>query len=319
MPTVRIIDRFRDIADLGRQFGWDLGFRQLDAGEHSIPAQVVVGEHLTFVSMRFNRTFHQLGIPPSGMVTFGVPIVGMRDWFGRTCRDSSILPFNHPGGIDGVSEQGFEAFTISICEEFLHELSGNYQIPVPDFIITPRTDTIIGDSWSTRDFRAAASRIINDKRKQLDQESENELAFTLLSAAISGLRTVDKSMLVTRSRATQKALEYINDSREDVVTVRDICEKCGIASRTLNRAFRERFGIGPKSYLKHQRLSATRSELIASPPETLIADVANRWGFWHIGQFAKDYKALFDELPSETLKAEVFPRGPILGGQCRTR
>jgi len=30
-----------------------------------------------------------------------------------------------------------------------------------------------------------------------------------------------------------------------------------------------------------------------------IADVANKWGFWHLGQFAKDYRSWFGELPSE--------------------
>lgn len=84
MPTARISESFRDIADLGRRFGWDLGFRQLDAGEHSIPAQVVVGEHLSLINIRFNRSFHQLGSPPRGTVTFGVPVAGMRDWFGHS-------------------------------------------------------------------------------------------------------------------------------------------------------------------------------------------------------------------------------------------
>ena len=33
-----------------------------------------------------------------------------------------------------------------------------------------------------------------------------------------------------------------------------------------------------------------------------IRDIANRYGFWHMGQFAADYKKLFGELPSKTLK-----------------
>jgi transcriptional regulator GlxA family with amidase domain len=28
-------------------------------------------------------------------------------------------------------------------------------------------------------------------------------------------------------------------------------------------------------------------------------DVANAWGFWHMGQFARNYKRQFGELPSE--------------------
>ena len=35
--------------------------------------------------------------------------------------------------------------------------------------------------------------------------------------------------------------------------------------------------------------------------DTKILNIANDWGFWHMGQFAADYKSLFGELPSETL------------------
>ena len=32
-----------------------------------------------------------------------------------------------------------------------------------------------------------------------------------------------------------------------------------------------------------------------------IQDIASHWGFWHLGQFAQDYRHLFGELPSDTL------------------
>lgn len=34
------------------------------------------------------------------------------------------------------------------------------------------------------------------------------------------------------------------------------------------------------------------------------ADVANNWGFWHMGRFAADYRKFFGELPSETLQKQ---------------
>jgi AraC family transcriptional regulator, ethanolamine operon transcriptional activator len=37
-----------------------------------------------------------------------------------------------------------------------------------------------------------------------------------------------------------------------------------------------------------------------------IGDIANTWGFWHMGQFAADYRRQFGELPSETL-AHALP------------
>ncbi len=86
------------------------------------------------------------------------------------------------------------------------------------------------------------------------------------------------------------------------MTVRAICSHTGIAMRTLNRAFRERFGIGTKAYLVRHRLSGVRADLLSAEPGVLVADVANRWGFWHMGQFARDYVKTYGELPSETLR-----------------
>jgi AraC family ethanolamine operon transcriptional activator len=76
----------------------------------------------------------------------------------------------------------------------------------------------------------------------------------------------------------------------------------GASERTLRRGFRERFGVSPKAYLLAQRLIDVRRTLrTADPDATLVADVANRFGFWHMGQFAADYRKHFGELPSQTL------------------
>jgi len=33
-----------------------------------------------------------------------------------------------------------------------------------------------------------------------------------------------------------------------------------------------------------------------------VAEVAMHWSFWHLGRFSSSYRALFKELPSDTLK-----------------
>ncbi|MEO1130540.1 MAG: helix-turn-helix domain-containing protein, partial [Planctomycetota bacterium] len=38
-----------------------------------------------------------------------------------------------------------------------------------------------------------------------------------------------------------------------------------------------------------------------------IADVAGAHGFWHMGQFAADYRRMFGERPSETVATAPTP------------
>jgi AraC family ethanolamine operon transcriptional activator len=59
--------------------------------------------------------------------------------------------------------------------------------------------------------------------------------------------------------------------------------------------------MSPVTYLRALRLNGVRRELKRGGDEA-VADRAARWGFWHQSRFAADYKHLFGELPSETLR-----------------
>jgi AraC family ethanolamine operon transcriptional activator len=69
---------------------------------------------------------------------------------------------------------------------------------------------------------------------------------------------------------------------------------------TLVDTFHEHFGTTPKAYLRAVRLNQVRKGLMNAAPESRIADVANEWSFWHMGEFAANYNRLFGELPSAT-------------------
>jgi AraC family ethanolamine operon transcriptional activator len=55
------------------------------------------------------------------------------------------------------------------------------------------------------------------------------------------------------------------------------------------------------AYFQTRRLNAVRQELkAASAGTTTVREIAQRWGFWHTGEFASAYRRLFGELPSHT-------------------
>jgi AraC-like DNA-binding protein len=250
--------------------------------------------------MRFVRRYHQKGLPPHGKLTFGIPVAGLRSWLGHRYRLPGVLPFNLPGGIDGISESGFEAFTLSLGENFLDEIATSFQIPMQGRFQRPTTQSMIEPDEHASRLRGLLFRLASRPDRIVDPETEEEVVSTLLHAGLSEPETRDRSNPKARSRAVRVALDHMADHADEAVSLRDICKENGVALRTLNRAFNERFGIGPKAYLKRRRLSAVRDELQHAPPELSITSIANRWGFWHMGQFARDYRQLFGELPSAT-------------------
>ena len=64
--------------------------------------------------------------------------------------------------------------------------------------------------------------------------------------------------------------------------------------------FEKIVGISPTSYLKMIRLNAVKRMLAKG--NVSVSQAAAHWGFWHLSQFATDYKKAFGMLPSEMLK-----------------
>lgn len=93
----------------------------------------------------------------------------------------------------------------------------------------------------------------------------------------------------------------MEESADENLPISIFCETAAVSERTLNRAFNERFDIGPKAYLLRYRLSRMRRDLLDVDGQETVSDIANRWGFWHIGQLAREYQRQFGELPSATL------------------
>jgi AraC-like DNA-binding protein len=60
--------------------------------------------------------------------------------------------------------------------------------------------------------------------------------------------------------------------------------------------------MAPKRYLLLRRMHLARRALReAAPDTTTVTDIATRFGFWQLGRFSIDYRALFGEAPSVTL------------------
>jgi AraC family ethanolamine operon transcriptional activator len=97
--------------------------------------------------------------------------------------------------------------------------------------------------------------------------------------------------------------EYVLEHRGEPVTISDMCRQFGVSRRTLQNAFQNVVGMRPVQFLRAVRLNEVRRILRhRSPRIGSVHDAAARCGFWHLSQFARDYKKLFGDLPSESLR-----------------
>ena len=108
----------------------------------------------------------------------------------------------------------------------------------------------------------------------------------------------------SRRRKLVKRAEVIMRDRLDLpITLTDLCQELKTSQRSLYYAFSEYFGLPPMQYLKILRLHGVRRALKSANPQTSkVTKIAGLYGFWHMGQFSTDYKIMFGESPSNTLK-----------------
>ena len=301
--------RAADIDDfVERLRGYQLEFMQIDRGPFGAESiQTQVGGVLLSAA-HYRRALVQSGEPPPGTVTFAVRTFATPAlWQGRDFGRHDLL-VGKPGiEIDLISRPDYGVATASFPLELVKEAAERFGWPG---IAHAPTSLLVGLKHDGADMlRASLDTLLCeavarpfDKRAGTWAVSKQEdLLHALLQCLLDPLRLTQPGSNGERARVLKAALTAINDRPEDVLTVGDLCRIARTSERTLHYAFTERFGLPPAHYMKAHRLNRARNDLCREhEPLMKIADVANKWGFWHLGQFAKDYRSWFRELPSDT-------------------
>lgn len=97
------------------------------------------------------------------------------------------------------------------------------------------------------------------------------------------------------------AEQHLRGHARGAPTLGELAQAAGVSVRTLNAAFRTHRQCTPMQALREARLGGVRAELLVAAPGTRVRDVAEAWGYAHLGLFAAAYKRRFGESPSATL------------------
>lgn len=139
-------------------------------------------------------------------------------------------------------------------------------------------------------------------REALTQQLLDDCLYILDNACVR----LDPGGLQRRSEERvimQRVAQWAADVPEETLNLLELSQVAGVSLRQLQSAFKAFTGMAPSQWLRLRRLNSAHRELLSrGPSETTVAEVAMHWSFWHLGRFSSSYRALFRELPSETLK-----------------
>ena len=287
-------------------------WQQLDRGRFEAQILRVASASAKIERIAFNRRFAQRGSSPLGRLTLGWigESVGRINWCRQHVSTEDLLLFSPGGEYEAVSKPGFRGSKMSYSEEHLEKIAADFEISLN---LGPYREGGIAlkiDPAATQDLRRRLRQLEDVVTKCLGaaggrwirQEVEIEIPVRLLRLLATDPPRTSLRVDGFKARAARMARDYIDTQAADAPPIQDVCRATGVSWRTLNYAFRELFDVTPKQYLQATRLHGVRKELCQGDPGSTVTDIANRWGFWHTGKFAADYRRHFGELPSETLR-----------------
>ncbi len=309
-PGLLLDQEFQDIESLNGLFGWDLDWRQIEPGPLIFRLTAFGHADISVMRVEFNRGFHQLGNPPPGAITLGLPDIesGILKSNGADVSPGTLINFNYGNLLDFVNQGEFGGYVISFSEPALRTAFadiGRKQKLVEGINQFRFWSPSSGEHEQLRQILHALKEVAASEGS--DGLKRWKLVFNQdLPAITAGILSGENHQAVLsaprfQARALERALHIMSEYDQMPASVKALSILAGASWSTLERAFLNEFGIVPKAYMKARRLAAVQSELIKQGSGATIHKIANQWGFRHMSSFAADYKKQFGELPSETL------------------
>jgi AraC family ethanolamine operon transcriptional activator len=176
---------------------------------------------------------------------------------------------------------------------FMH---GFVQVPLPRI---QRFRSVIGQfneavQRAATDFESAAAQRAAEQK--VVPEIRDLLAVPHQVEPTLGRHTVPRGQIIRRS------MDFVDQHEGEYLSVEQLAAAAGVSERTLRDAFQQYVGVAPVRYLNRRTLHQVRRALKAADPSmATVTEIATQFGVWQLGRFARDYRCLFGELPSETL------------------
>lgn len=170
-----------------------------------------------------------------------------------------------------------ETFNIRFKPEAMDYLFG---IPAVEFVNAPgNLEDVFGSSLSSFCLQLEALKTVHERIKLTDE------------------------YLLKRLHKTKNQSGYVNIASELIrrqnceISVDTLSKEVCISPRQLEREFKNKLGISPKTYMRMARLNHVQ-QIVLQQPDVSLAQLSYLSGYSDQAHFVKDFKKLTGQLPS---------------------
>ncbi len=189
---------------------------------------------------------------------------------------------------------------------FLETIAALRGVPVDDQLVTRvKLSTLQGMR-----LREALQQVLAHRQRDATQ---GELGDLIMQPIIDAVLSADSKVEEVRGnwwrnekRIVDLAEDFFAMAAGGPLSLADLCRASGVSKSTLYRAFANVCGMPPLAYFYKRRLTAARSHLLRSRPRNGgVTQAVMASGLSDLSRFSIDYRRLFGESPSVTLKSTL--------------
>jgi len=248
------------------------------------------------------------GAPDPALAVFVLPVRWRKDliWNGESIEQPSIFNI----GSEYVRRAtDYEAVVLAFRRDRLEgdvaALLGVEPQPLPTGALLGREGLVRPAMQALTEVARAVTTHPASFEDPLASQRAEEMLFSAILQVLTGIsphriRKIDPR---SKTRIVRRVKQLLEESGNQPVSLAELCRATKVSARTLQYAFRDLYGVSPTRYIRLRRLHEARRTLLRADDEPgAVKKAAFDSGFVELGRFAAEYRRLFGELPSETLR-----------------
>jgi len=277
---------------------WNQTYDQMSRGRFSGQFTEMEIDDLHIFREVTSTALYQSGSLRDDLFAIGVPVdlQGPATFCGQPCANSTLHLFSGRNGFEFSSPSALDMIGVVLPRQpFLASLQEEERDQVARAFDSAGLLSV--SAGKVRHFRELVLRLFD--RPNAASALREDLHDLLTDAALPSDRP-ETPAKPRRVRLVRDARDLATGDRaEGPMSMEELCAELDVSRRTLQYCFNEVMGMAPATYLRYVRLNGARRSIKEA---VSVTEAATSWGFWHFGRFAQDYRALFGEQPSATLK-----------------
>ena len=300
-----IKERFTSINRYNKTIkNWDLNYKLLSKNDFSAELHMIFNDNFSLAKEKLSGKIEQKGNTEKGLIVFGIPVENSSFyWFDKKIGNNTLVVFPKDNSFEVISDSNYVSYVVSIKETKFFNTMEKLGVKKNLEIFNGKPQELVLNKNFSNRFVKLFDYFLNTNLKNKNKNSA--LIDSIIICLIEYLDNTKiknfSSQLNKKDSALKKAVDIINKQSNTLFSIPQLCALVGVSERTLQNAFKEKYQVSPSDYIKAFRLNKVKQEIYNTKTKS-ISEIAGKYNFWHMGQFAKDFKKQFGILPSEVKK-----------------